>query len=397
MLSTLPILAALLGTAPFAAAAPNGWHQQHPDTYAHPSNGNCEDYTVKESITSPNLHWAYPIFKDNYDVAGFLFNMTRKDRATTFVPFDGIQNVTDTYEVSGTFCSPKTLRGGKEKTVLVATHGLGYDRRYWASTFEADEYNYVQHALGQGYSVFYYDRLGTGKSQKISGFVNQAGLQTALLGKIVAGVRSGKYAGGKQTEKIVLVGHSFGSYISNALIAAQPDIVEGAVLTGISYAAPNDTTNASASPYIGAIFALRIASTLSKAFATLDTGYLGFGDIYTHIQTFFHQPNYAVPVAQYAQSISQPLAIAELLSLNALSLLAPEYKGKVLVTTGEFDFIVCSGECKSTFKEEAYKGVFNGTKDVEGYVHPGAGHGVNFGANATGFYDVIGEFLDKSF
>ena len=102
-------------------------------------------------------------------------------------------------------------------------------------------------------------------------------------------------------------------------------------------------------------------------------------------------------MAQYAQSISQPLAIAELLSLGTLPLAAPEYKGKVLVTTGEFDFIVCSGECKSTFNEGAYKGVFNGTKDVEGYVHPGSGHGVNFNANATGFYNVIGEFLDKSF
>ena len=36
---------------------------------------------------------------------------------------------------------------------------------YWTSTYKPDEYNFVQYALDAGYSVLYYDRLGTGKSE----------------------------------------------------------------------------------------------------------------------------------------------------------------------------------------------------------------------------------------
>lgn len=35
--------------------------------------------------------------------------------------------------------------------------------------------------------------------------------------------------------------------------------------------------------------------------------------------------------------------------------------------------------------------------ELDLYVHPGAGHGVNFGLNATGFYGEITKFLDANF
>jgi hypothetical protein len=153
---------------------------------------------------------------------------------------------------------------------------------------------------------------------------------------------------------------------------------------------PNATDLATlATPWIPTAFASRIASKK-------DTGYLEFVDIYAHSETFFHPP-YSVPTIKYAQSISQPFAITELLSLNTLTLAAPKFKGKVLVTTGEFDLGVCGGECKSTFAAGGEKQVFAGAKTVETYLHPGAGHGVNFAANASGFYDVITSFLDRNF
>ena len=99
--------------------------------YVHPSNGNCVDYTIDTKVSFPSLTWGYPKWKDDYDVAAFLFNMTSKDAGTgAFKPFgDGTtKNVTESYKISATFCSPKTAKG-KESTVLLATHGGGYDRR----------------------------------------------------------------------------------------------------------------------------------------------------------------------------------------------------------------------------------------------------------------------------
>ncbi|KAF2464114.1 alpha/beta-hydrolase [Lindgomyces ingoldianus] len=368
----------------------------HHDEYRHPSNGICTDYTIKSEVTSNDFVWGLDHFNDNYDVAAFLFNNSRKDTFTTFQPFSGTKNVTKQFEVAATFCTPEEMKGGKEKTVLVATHGLGYDRRYWAPSYKPDEYSFVQYALANGYSIFYYDRLGTGKSQILSGYTNQASNQIEILSKMVQEIRKGMYTSTVKASKIVLVGHSFGSFISDAMVAQYPGLVEGVVLTGIGFAGLTDDAGPS-SRWIPSAFASRIASTVSSAYRSLDSGYLSFGDVYAHIETFFHQPNYAVDVVEYAQAISQPFAIAEYLSLGRISLVAAEFKGPVFITSGQFDLIVCGGECKSTFANGTQKEKFPKARVLETYAHPGAGHGVNFGANATGFFGKTVEFLDKNF
>ena len=64
--------------------------------------------------------------------------MTRKDTATVFNPIAGSENVTKTYSVAGTFCTPKETKNGKENTILLATHGLWYDGRYVDTRSELD-------------------------------------------------------------------------------------------------------------------------------------------------------------------------------------------------------------------------------------------------------------------
>jgi hypothetical protein len=153
----------------------------HSQQYIHPANGICEDYTITQVITAPLPVFGRAPFENNLDVAEWLTNQTRLSTdGYTPTAFTGFKNATRSYTTSGTFCSPKELKGGKETTVLVATHGVMYDSRsvswsycrkradpsrYWASSFKPEEYNFVQHALNEGYSVFYYDRVGTGRSE----------------------------------------------------------------------------------------------------------------------------------------------------------------------------------------------------------------------------------------
>lgn len=40
------------------------------------------------------------------------------------------------------------------------------DDSYWNSPYKPEKYNFVQAATDAGYSVFFYDRLGTGSSTK---------------------------------------------------------------------------------------------------------------------------------------------------------------------------------------------------------------------------------------
>jgi hypothetical protein len=54
---------------------------------------------------------------------------------------------------------------GKRGTHIDGTVNLAHLLcRYWNSAFQPEKYNFAQYAISQGYSIFLYDRLGTGKS-----------------------------------------------------------------------------------------------------------------------------------------------------------------------------------------------------------------------------------------
>lgn len=128
----------------------------------------------------------------------------------------------------------------------------------------------------------------------------------------------------------------------------------------------------------------------------MDSGYLTFADIYAHVNTFFKAPAYDVEAVKYAHSIVAPYGIGELFSLGTLNPVAPEFEGPVLVTTGAIDFAMCLGTCESTYEEQRLDILFPKVEMLETYLHPGVGHGVNLGRNATGFYDVIVDFLGRA-
>jgi hypothetical protein len=130
------------------------------------SVAQCTPYTIPLNVTSQNIVFNITKFRNDLDLIDVATNIERKDSNVTFNPVGGVENVTAQYSISGTFCTPKNASGnGREKTVLLATQGIGYDGRYWDSAYKPREYSFVEAMVAEGYSVFYYDRLGTGKSQ----------------------------------------------------------------------------------------------------------------------------------------------------------------------------------------------------------------------------------------
>jgi hypothetical protein len=167
-------------------------------------------------------------------------------------------------------------------------------------------------------------------------------------------------------------------------------------LTGIAYPSPNDTA-AHTLVFDLSIFASRIANSLPAPlrpqFAeTLDNGYLGFGDMYAYVEAFLHKPDYEIAAAEYSFSVSQALAISEFAG-GFPSPAATGFKGRVLVTSGQFDLLLCDGDCESTFEDGMQNDVFVDA-EVVAYVQPGAGHGQNFAVNANELYAKITSFLD---
>jgi hypothetical protein len=89
---------------------------------------DCYDYEIPVTTQTEALIWGRPKFSDNYDLAAFISTLIARPANPPFNPFSGTQNVTGIYTISATFCSPKTSNV-HEKTILLATPGLGYDRR----------------------------------------------------------------------------------------------------------------------------------------------------------------------------------------------------------------------------------------------------------------------------
>lgn len=109
--------------------------------------------------------------------------------------------------------------------------------------------------------------------------MNQASIQIAILKELTSAVKAGSYTGSiGKPKSLVLVGHSYGSFLVAAAVTESPDLVDGIILTGFSFNAPNA---------VGFLqsFAPRIASTVqSEKWSDLDAGYFTAKDIYADIE-----------------------------------------------------------------------------------------------------------------
>ena len=95
----------------------------------------CQEYAIPVTVTSQSFITKYPAFQDSYDVVGFVNDIVGRDSNTTFAPLGDRTNVTASYTIGATICTPKAS-GGKNATLLLATPGLGYDRRYAFPQFD---------------------------------------------------------------------------------------------------------------------------------------------------------------------------------------------------------------------------------------------------------------------
>ncbi|KAL2060027.1 hypothetical protein VTL71DRAFT_9849 [Oculimacula yallundae] len=352
----------------------------------------CTDYEIPVTPTSVNLIWGKK-FANNFDVVDLISDINSRTAATSFHPYDETTApvlTTASYNISATFCTPKK---GATGIVLLLSHGLNFDRSYWDPEVSKEKYSFVDWVIARGYSVFYYDRLGVGKSTLISGYVNQASIQIAILEELTTSVRAGKYTGALGTPKaLVLVGHSFGSVLSSALVTAKPSIAEGLILTGFSFNGTNGDGFLEA-------FQPRIASGESSKWTSLDNGYLTATDIYSNINVFFKAPDYDVDIAKYAHRNRQPFGINEAISGGLVNLAPTNFAGVAMVIAGQFDLIFCTGQCDEVIEEPA-RTIFNVTvkpfKAFKAVSYPGAGHGLNFASNATGAFELITDFLSDN-
>ena len=285
----------------------------------------------------------------------------------------------------------------------------------------------------------------------------QAQAEVEALNSVTLQLRSGGIPEiGRSFDKVIHVGHSFGSVQSYWLSALYPENTDGVILTGFSVATqflsyviagwnlhsarlnqPLRFGNASseglrklaeqygvqddlAEGLQDVLMLAGIDLTSDEAWNEIATteianlingynetvksynypsGYITTSG-YTALQYAFLQPgNYDIGLALQGEKTKQPVTTGELLTIGSSPSSSP-FKGPVLVITGENDVPFCGGNCFGQLMgsndsniPEGVAMAFPSASVFESYIQPNTGHGLNFHYNATAGYQVIQDFL----
>ncbi|EJU00142.1 alpha/beta-hydrolase, partial [Dacryopinax primogenitus] len=296
------------------------------------------------------------------------------------------------YLISGTLCQP--LFGDEhEGTVQLLVHGIPFDSQYWDFQYDSEMYSYVWAASAAGYTTFRYDRLGTGLSEHpIDGLnVVRADTDVQILSSIASLLRTGTLTG-TGYNKILLVGHSYGSVQATALASRTPAAVDGIIATGFS-------------AYGGAV-PLFLASGLWSsaaqvapyAYASLASTYLLPAVPQAAQMNFYYYPGYDESVFVYDAAMPQPVTVGVMFTLETVAGPASNFTGPVLLVTGAQDLPFCGGNCyalqpsNQTILQETGTALFPASK-YSYYAPQLTGHNVNLHLSAPETYAAMIEWV----
>ncbi|KAI7972344.1 hypothetical protein EIK77_009785 [Talaromyces pinophilus] len=249
-------------------------------------------------------------------------------------------------------------------------------------TLQPTANHYVSRAVDEyGYSTLTWDRLGVGESSKGDPLAEiQIFLEIEALYELTRTVRKGK--GGNictSFEKVVHIGHSFGSSITNALANTFPDGTDGIVLTGFSQV----------SAYVG--------------YFALGGNFIPVTDIPALSHRYPAGPGDFDPALLHlAFRSGEAASPGEILTIGAGEGSSNAFSGPVLLITGERDIPFCGGNCLATSAINgsasnlivASKQYFENASPFNATVVPNAGHGLNLGYSHSITYATILDFLD---
>ncbi|KIJ67167.1 hypothetical protein HYDPIDRAFT_107880 [Hydnomerulius pinastri MD-312] len=342
------------------------------------------------------------------------------------------QTTTGTYSLAGTLCIPlnesaASVSGYGNASVMMLVHGVGFDARYWDFAVGNDEsYSFVAAAADAGITTFRYDRLGTGMSEKPEDLYNivQKTTDVAIAVEFARMLRAGQicYPSTNSSissanitsypfNKVVAVGHSYGSIQVQAAAAAAVDAFDGVVLTGYS-------VNATALPLVVTSLGFTTASLINpEAYPANEyaNGYLVPIAPQPYLLNFFSLLPYPSPstydpaVFNASLRVIQPVSSGVLYTFGSAPAVAQGYNGSVFVVTGAQDFIFCFGNCYAlpalpagsdtnyTSMLDYVQELFPDANQFQTYLPEATGHLINQHYTAPATYQRIIQFAEDIF
>ncbi|UPK99709.1 hypothetical protein LCI18_010644 [Fusarium solani-melongenae] len=307
-------------------------------------NASCVSGLVDVPVVFDAQQWDIDVPTDQLSLTNFIFTYT------TLGP-DGFKNngtkkISKTYEIWVKHCVPRFM--ASNSTVLqVLTHG---------------GYSYVDAAASQGMATLNYDRLGIGRSEHPDPLLEvQGDAAIAVLHSLVGLVRAGSF--GPQYTKVVGIGHSLGSKVTESIVSHHSGDFDAIALTGYAYQNSPKGGNANAPGYERA--------QDDPRFSHLPDGYVMSRYPEGIHLVFFKYPNFDPATGN--------VTVLE------------SFTGPVMVLTGENDYSVCGFSCsgKGNPVEATLRNVFISANQEksDARVLPGTGHNLNTHLNAAETYN----------
>ncbi|KAK4070661.1 hypothetical protein Trihar35433_5128 [Trichoderma harzianum] len=369
-------------------------------------HGYCKQLDIPLPITADTAIFDIPrVDNDIEAVSWAIYDATR---TTIHGPGNIIKNTTtsETFNIHAQLCVPKSTKNGKHNILQIATHGVHYDSRYWDSEYKPENHSYVEAALKAGYSIFTYDRLGVGQSDKPDAYdVVQAPVELEILRQLTLMARNGslyEFAGHAKPSipsfkslaaphKVVHIGHSFGSFLTSAFIARYGPLTDGAIITG--YLFTDQLASAGSTS-----FSVEYAATGNPPF-NRSSGYVVAQR--DGIQNIFFGGNpktaFTPELLDYGISIKQPVPIGEFAS--AFSLLGnpgPSFRAPVQFLLPELDFYICRGDCRGLANMTELNATYPHATKIEVALQPNTGHALPLHNNATAGFQLIFDFFSRN-
>ncbi|KAK0701251.1 Alpha/beta hydrolase family-domain-containing protein [Lasiosphaeris hirsuta] len=367
---------------------------------------SCVEIEVPVSIDTTAIQWLQPRVDSNIDAVDWVTYQTTRTSPNITQSMIGQITVKKTFKINGQLCVPQKS-SAKYEILQLATHGGGFDKRYWDADIKPKEYSYVEAALAEGYSIFTYDRLGTGRSDKPDAYdIIQLNVQVEILRQLTSIARSGKLVSASKKlsgslddrlvkykpSKIVHVGHSIGSILSVGLVTNYPTESDGLIATGFL------PTNIPLPSLNIATWGFEFARENSPGlFKDHGSGFIVQATKSNVQISFLKKGTFEPTLLDYAWKIRQPIAVSEFLSLaTAFGTEGAKFKGPVQFVIGENDYGSCGGDCNGTYDLDMIKQTYPVAKIVGVHIQPGTGHGLTLSMNATAGYKASFDFLQSS-
>jgi len=359
------------------------------------ANPNCTTLRIPVSATASNEVFPIPTGLDYSNPAAIsaLIETIIGDGITTYplIPttYDGT--------IVARFCEPEVYIANRSDVVQYFVSGVTENKLYWSGLgypngFDGDMYSTIAYASKQGYPTFVIDRIGVGETTPRPDPIvqEQVNLEEAVNHELVMMLKAGTAVPGRTFNRIIYVGHSYGSILGNAQATNHPTDISAFILTGFGVSIiPVAADLPQTAPFPAELYSTR--------FAGYQPGYLVTSSEPGRRGYLWGKPgSYDEAIFELDYNQEDVVGLGELLSIGGGLKEAPVSTAPVYIVTGDSDDVFClaatCGDGASSPQAQACT-LFPKASACGYFIPVGTGHMISLHYSAQQSFQMYHKFL----